>query len=388
MRQPQEKMNKIKKKTKRIPQLEGLRFIMCCIIILSHFEFLSKSKLFGDGYIQYLHNATMAVDYFFMISGFGICLSKKRSNNDLKSRLKFAIDKVKKIYGAYIISLIIAIPISMYAFMEYSSIFKAGAKTLFYFCVNLSLLQSVFGMTSFSHAINGVCWFLSCIFVCYFFITWVIKWIDKIESNKNLLFFLMLTVILVIVLSYGCSKIEALNLMNGKIDDLWYGHAVIRCWYLVIGAFIGKLYKKNKIEFGNISESIIILISIIYFLLRNSLLIVYNKNFLRLIDIILCSALLFVISKGKGKITEKLSKEYMVKLGHLSMYLYLFHYPIRMTIGELFKQYGIIRKVGESGYILECIVIIAITICWVIGYEKLQKELKHSCIKNMSFKRL
>lgn len=38
-----------RKLTKRIPQLEGLRFIMCCIIILSHFEFLSNSKIVGGG---------------------------------------------------------------------------------------------------------------------------------------------------------------------------------------------------------------------------------------------------------------------------------------------------------------------------------------------------
>lgn len=36
-----------KMKTKRISQLEGLRFIMCCIIILSHFEFLFDSNLIG-----------------------------------------------------------------------------------------------------------------------------------------------------------------------------------------------------------------------------------------------------------------------------------------------------------------------------------------------------
>lgn len=37
------------KQTKRIPQLEGLRFIMCCIIILSHFEFLGNSKIVRGG---------------------------------------------------------------------------------------------------------------------------------------------------------------------------------------------------------------------------------------------------------------------------------------------------------------------------------------------------
>ena len=78
-----------RKLTKRIPQLEGLRFIMCCIIILSHFEFLSNSKIVvGGGYTKYFHNATMAVDYFFMLSGFGICLSQKRPGKSCKSKIE------------------------------------------------------------------------------------------------------------------------------------------------------------------------------------------------------------------------------------------------------------------------------------------------------------
>ena len=85
-----------KKQTKRIPQLEGLRFIMCCIIILSHFEFLSNSKIVG-AYTNYFHNATMAVDYFFMLSGFGIYLSPKRLEKSYKSKIEFAKNKIKKI---------------------------------------------------------------------------------------------------------------------------------------------------------------------------------------------------------------------------------------------------------------------------------------------------
>lgn len=97
----------IKKASKRIPQLEGLRFIMCCIIILSHFEFLGDSEIFGDFYKTYLHNPTLAVDYFFMLSGFGIYLSTKRPKCSIKGGLEFAVDKVKKIYPAYISSLIL-----------------------------------------------------------------------------------------------------------------------------------------------------------------------------------------------------------------------------------------------------------------------------------------
>ena len=62
-------------RTKRIPQLEGLRFIMCLVIILSHLEFLANANDFGPIYRTYLHNPYLAVDFFFMISGFGMYLA-------------------------------------------------------------------------------------------------------------------------------------------------------------------------------------------------------------------------------------------------------------------------------------------------------------------------
>lgn len=53
------------KQTKRIPQLEGLRFIMCCIIILSHFEFLSEKvrqiAIDGNELVRQVKNKTASV---------------------------------------------------------------------------------------------------------------------------------------------------------------------------------------------------------------------------------------------------------------------------------------------------------------------------------------
>lgn len=84
------------KQSKRIPQLEGLRFVMCCIIILSHMEYLGNSKVCGVFYDKYLHNPTMAVDYFFLLSGLGIFLSSKRPQCSIKGAFQFATNKVKK----------------------------------------------------------------------------------------------------------------------------------------------------------------------------------------------------------------------------------------------------------------------------------------------------
>lgn len=62
------------KRIKRIQSLEGLRGIMIFLIVLSHMEFLKYCN-FGHSYELYWHNPTIAVDYFFMLSGFGMMYS-------------------------------------------------------------------------------------------------------------------------------------------------------------------------------------------------------------------------------------------------------------------------------------------------------------------------
>ena len=47
----------------------------------------------GGGYTLYFLNATMAVDYFFMLSVFGIYLSSKRPEKSWKSKIEFAKNK-------------------------------------------------------------------------------------------------------------------------------------------------------------------------------------------------------------------------------------------------------------------------------------------------------
>lgn len=72
-----------KKNKSRIMSLEFMRVIMTGIIFLSHMEFLSN-YLYGEIYMRYLHNATIGVDYFFVLSGFGLMAAyraqKEKSN--------------------------------------------------------------------------------------------------------------------------------------------------------------------------------------------------------------------------------------------------------------------------------------------------------------------
>ena len=370
-----------RKLTKRIPQLEGLRFIMCCIIILSHFEFLSNSKIVGGGYTKYFHNATMAVDYFFMLSGFGICLSRKRPGKSCKRKIEFGKNKIKKIYPAYIVSLVVMLPCTYFELRPYGAVINAGLKSLMLLGVDLSLLQSVTGMTFFSHSLNGVCWFLSCIFVCYIVMAFVIKKIDNIRSKREAEVCFLISIIIVLLLSLVASKIEQMNLSGGKINDLWYGHPAIRWWYLLIGAILGTLYKKTDIVFGTLTEVGITSVACVYFVLRNTLLEVMNQNFLRFFDLLLCSMVLFGFSKGKGFISQALSNNRMLWLGRITMYLYLFHYPVRTLVDKFFVKTNAISTLGEVGFIFECFLIIAFTSCMVCLYMKICNLKSHFVVK-------
>lgn len=66
------KRNKIEMKTKikRIDTLTGLRFPMMVMVVISHFEFMGSQT--QNWYDLYFHNATLAVDFFFIMSGFGL----------------------------------------------------------------------------------------------------------------------------------------------------------------------------------------------------------------------------------------------------------------------------------------------------------------------------
>lgn len=196
----------------------------------------------------------------------------------------------------------------------------------------------------------------------------MIKKIDNIRSKREAEVCFLISIIIVLLLSLVASKIEQMNLSGGKINDLWYGHPAIRWWYLLIGAILGTLYKKTDIEFGTLPEVVITVVACVYLVLRNSLLEIMNQNFLRFFDLLLCSMVLFGFRKGTGFISQALSNNKMLLLSRTTMYLYLFHYPVRALVDNFFVEINAISTLGKLGFIFECFLIIAITSCVVCLY--------------------
>lgn len=345
---------------------------MCCIIILSHFEFLGESEIFGEFYKTYLHNPTLAVDYFFMLSGFGIYLSSKRPECSIKGGLKFAVDKVKKIYPAYILSLIYG---AFGVCLITDGLIRTIAKLFIFGIADLTLFQSITGMTKFSHSINGVCWFLSTLFICYIVCPWLLRVVDKIRNKKQAWCLLCSFSVIVLVLSLGALLLQ-INL--SIFDDLWYGHPFVRCWFLAIGMCIGYLYKESKTQMSSGQELLAAVLAIIYFLGRNS--IPFDKGVLRFLDIALCTFFLYVFACGNGKLSKAFSSKNLVNLGKTSMFLFLFHYPVRSIVVLLFNNIGL---TGEWIILVELLLIVLITYLLTYLYGYFEERLKTRQIRRI-----
>ena len=161
--------------TQKIKSFTGLRFIKIMVIVVSHFEFLETLNGFGNFYTIYLHNATFAVDFFFLLSGFGMMLgsiSRTRIEEmkfpKISECLAYGIKHIRKIYPFYILTIIFGVCAkAVYAIYKSNFTFNFIWREIVKIIVNISVLQSATGMSFFTHAYNGVTWFLSALFCIY-----------------------------------------------------------------------------------------------------------------------------------------------------------------------------------------------------------------------------
>ena len=368
-------MAKEKNKTnERLTQLDGLRFIMIIMVVISHFEFLKNSPIIGDKFDLYIARGGMAVDFFFLLSGFGIYYRSPKEivAVSFKQSVLSAINRIKKVYPAYIISLLMGIPGSAMSLVFNENYHKAAKIAYELFCRSMLtpfLLQSLSGMTIISHALNGVCWFLSALFISYMFCPLFIKIVIRNRIQKKTEFGLVSALLIIFVLSVIAENIDNMHLLSGKVDDLRYGHPFIRCFYLLIGMYLADIHiDSQRTERTEVvaKEIIAVLAYCLYLIFvvrfkRSISNFLFAKAIGRMLDIAMAGLLLYSLSFGEGPISALLKKDKLVDLGNKSMYIFLFHYPIRILIDFLFTLLHLDITLKEWTYLVEIMIIILLT---------------------------
>lgn len=315
----------------RLDRLDGLRFIMIFTIVFSHLFFL-RDLPFGSFYWTYIRNPTLGVDFFFMLSGFGLFYSMagREVSIGFADSVRFAISKIKKIYPVYVISLLISIPLHF----RYS--FRSAIKIVLEFVGCLTLLQNAFGMALTGWALNGVCWFLSTLFICYIASPLLITFCRRLHSRRQMFFCAGVSLVAIMVLSLIFRIIEKSVFFRGKpvFDVLFYASPYIRVLYVLLGMVVAAWYCAFPQDFAtkgqsaNVREAICTTGLIVYAIFRNTLY-DYFGNALRLADVCAAYLLLCVAVKGGGFISRILGTPLLARLGReWAMYIYLFHFPI------------------------------------------------------------
>lgn len=324
----------------RISSLVGWRFPMMVTIILSHF-FLIK-----DGYATFfdvhLYNADIAVSFFFIMSGFGLTYStiiKRDSRTEEKysllSGLCYAYKRVNKLYFWYLIGLILSVPIVY-------NISAGGVRLVAKIGICATLLQSLSGMTGISHLLNAPCWFLSTLFCLYAIYPLLKKVNNRIilsSKNKNVAFKLLFLVFLIRMPVY----VLFIHLHNTTpFTDLFYGSPYIRIFDFVLGILLCDVFVSVKIKLSRSVWTLIELVTTLVFLfwwfeagvIQSSATSVISVS----ISIFVALSLIFVFAHDSGMISQCMSLDSMLWLGNISMYLFIFHYPLIFLTANLSKH--------------------------------------------------
>lgn len=255
----------------RIAQLEALRFCAIFVIMMSHMDFI-EGYVGGEIWKRFFHNPTWGVDYFFIVSGFGIYLSHLKDKTDiisLESCIRFAVERIRRIYPLYLIMGISMVPCSIIKDARETILAKAIIKAILKSIGFTTLLQSALGIECVSRTLNGVCWFLSSIFVCYMFIPYILKIVDSLSEKINDKIMLgiggcITCVTFILVLSNVFILIENRTLF----DDLFRDSPYIRIWYMILGVFIGIIYNElyKNFEYKKIQSSIVEIIFLLFWI--------------------------------------------------------------------------------------------------------------------------
>lgn len=293
-----------------IYSLQGFRVLLCLLVFLFHInsQVATNIELFsGFG--------TLAVSYFFILSGFVHYISYKPGATFTENKQK-TIKRIINNYPLHWICLILMIP------LKHSDL-ALNFKTVERILINASLLQSWIPIQKVCLDFNGASWFLSDMIFMLVMTVPLCKLSNKIKSAKSLLLAIL-----------GIQFIElifSVLLFGEDSQRILYFNPLIRLLDYFAGIVVAKIFKRYGKEFAlnNIYELftiiLIIVLSFIYKYIPKSF---TNAGTLYLIPA--CFSI-FILSTQNGFISRFFSQKFLVGISKGTMYFYMVHQVVNIN---------------------------------------------------------
>ena len=234
------------------------------------------------------------------------------------------------------------------------------------------LVQSAFGTTHLSHAFNVVCWFFSTLALIYLVSPWLMKRVAEWHHVWRSIAFLPVFMV-VVYAAFGMVDAHV-----SFFDDLAYGSPYMRVWFVIYGMVLARIifaWRMNGTvpEWMPSAEIVVALACIAWFFLRNTFVEMETASVLRrFVDVLLCGGLLFTLSFERGRVSRLLERPGFLRLGHLAMYVYLIHYPLRLYWEPIVLKRVMGNQMSDALGLLSVVIIVAVTMALAVAWDKRQ----------------
>lgn len=323
-------MGKASFKTKRNNTIQALRGIACIIVFLSHAFGMMPTLKYGFTFLHLFYDGKIAVDLFFVLSGYYIC--KSMPIFSINNYLSYLVKKFLHLYPAYLFSLAIGLilcnlnlPFESDYFSNWFSSFwneRAGIEVF---------IKQLFFRGDFN-AINPPLWTMRYEFGMIILLPLLLKVISSLFHESKLQSNILLLLSISIIFIVGGNHNNIIIIIIYKI--------LITLDFSVLPTFcIGVLIYKNEnliLKYiNNKWKNVLLLVGgIILMNIENTFALDINEVLLDYIRAIGCSCIIILCLYSN--LLNKISRSsYLVNLGNISYEFYLFHFIVLLLMRSI-----------------------------------------------------
>lgn len=327
-----EKINEMTQpQPERYIALDGLRGVCALLVCILHARLLTH--LYP---LDFIRNAYLFVDFFFVLSGFVICATYSHKLNNFNQLGIFFIKRLGRIWPLHLLVLLGFLCLELakwyvashYAVDSQTSAFS-GRFSIDALINNVFLIHAL-GMHN-SLTWNNPSWSISVEFISYMSFAFICLWFLK----RRIVCYVLMAIVSLAILS---------SVMRSNLD-LTYDYGLFRCFAgFFVGVIVYRLKAVARVSLSFITASILELIavvSVIYFVAE------YGAQSWSLLAPLLFGVVVFCFAIEAGFVSQLLKAKVIQLLALLSFTMYMIHSFI-LTL--LWRVIYLIDK-GQGTYI-------------------------------------
>jgi peptidoglycan/LPS O-acetylase OafA/YrhL len=316
---------------RQLPSLTSFRGIAALWVVLYHYSVVYFSQLNPGYYSHFVEKGYLAVDLFFMLSGFVLTHVYRRafSESITKHYKQFLLARVARLYPLHIMVLLLFVATALTSrLLEYAATgtFEAipirGPRSLDAFFANLFMLQ---GLEAGQLSWNYPAWSISVEFAAYLLFPFLLPAIWRASSSYKV----ALAVLLIAILSL-------FSYYSGGNFNQWDGpQTLLRCLpEFTLGVLLYAAFRSGAYTPILGSDAVFVLILL-------TTLSVLHFGGPDLAVVLLFAALILGIVVNTGTVSRIANREPLIWLGNISYSLYLLHGFFQFAIARLLIAFGV-----------------------------------------------